>query len=264
MKSIRLSTIIALLMLCSGCGVSKKTFELYQTEIKNTLSTVNQQVGEIKKNQADMLNSLNNVKSKQLQDEEVTKRNISDLTSQITSVKDKISVLNESKDSIEKIIENIVTSQNNKTDNSSATKGTLINGINVGQHFTDFELPAPQGDMLKLSDLVGQTDYLLIDFWASWCGPCIRSFTGLKSVYEKYHGNRFEILGISRDRNENDWQEAITKHNLSWKHVFDYYGRVTQIYNVSGIPCTILIDKNGKIVGRNLYITEIEDILIKN
>jgi thiol-disulfide isomerase/thioredoxin len=60
--------------------------------------------------------------------------------------------------------------------------------VAVGQQFTDFAQPTPQGDILKLSDWVGKTDYLLVDFWASWCGPCIRSFPALKSVYEKYQG----------------------------------------------------------------------------
>jgi len=139
--------------------------------------------------------------------------------------------------------------------------------VAVGQQFVDFEQLTPQGDMLKLSDLVGKTDYVLVDFWASWCGPCIRSFPALKSVYEKYKGNRFEILGVSLDRSESEWKGAIARYNLNWKHVSDlkfWQNEAAQIYAVSLIPCTILIDKNGKIVGRNLHPMEIEDILVKN
>jgi len=138
--------------------------------------------------------------------------------------------------------------------------------VAVGQQFTDFELPMPNGEMLKLSDLVGKTDYLLIDFWASWCGPCIGSFPALKSVYEKYQGKRFEILGVSLDKNESDWRGAIAKYKLTWKHVSDlkfWQCEAAQIYAVSSIPNTVLIDKNGKIVGRNLHPMQIEDILIK-
>jgi len=137
--------------------------------------------------------------------------------------------------------------------------------VAVGQQFTDFEQPTLQGDMLKLSDLVGKTDYLLIDFWASWCGPCIMSFPALKSVYEKYQGKRFEILGVSLDNNESKWKGAIAQYKLAWKHVSDlkfWQCEAAQIYAVSSIPCTVLIDKNGKIVGRDLHPMEIEDILI--
>ena len=139
--------------------------------------------------------------------------------------------------------------------------------VAVGQQFTDFAMPTLQGDTLKLSDFVGKTDYVLVDFWASWCAPCIRSFPALKSVYEKYQGKRFEILGVSLDDKQSAWQGAITRYNLAWKHVSDlksWQCEAAQIYVVSSIPCTILIDKNGKIVGRNLHPMEIEDILIIN
>ena len=139
--------------------------------------------------------------------------------------------------------------------------------VAVGEQFIDFALPTPQGEMLKLSDLVGKTDYLLIDFWASWCGPCIMYFPALKSVYEKYQGKRFEILGVSLDNNNDKWQGAIEKYNLPWKHVSDlkfWQCEAAQIYAVSSIPCTVLIDKNGKIIGRNMHPMEIEDILIEN
>jgi len=136
--------------------------------------------------------------------------------------------------------------------------------VAVGQQFADFTLPTLQGNMLKLSDLVGKSDYLLIDFWASWCGPCIRYFPALKSVYEKYHGKRFEILGVSLDKDESKWKGAISYYKLTWKHVSDlkfWQCQAAQIYAVSSIPCTVLIDKNGKIVGRNLHPMQIEDIL---
>jgi len=115
MKTTQLSTIIALIILCSGCGVSKKVFVQYQTEMNNTLSFVNQQIGEIKKNQADMLNTLNNVKSKQLQNEKETKQNISDIDSQMTSINDQITNLNKSNDIIKQKLYDIIVSLNKKT-----------------------------------------------------------------------------------------------------------------------------------------------------
>ena len=138
--------------------------------------------------------------------------------------------------------------------------------VDVGQQFTDFTLPTPQGNMLQLSNLVGKSDFLLIDFWASWCGPCIRSFPALKTVYERYNGKRFEILGVSLDKTGQDWQDAIKKYDLRWKHVSDlklWQCEAAQIYAVSSIPCTVLLDKNGKIIGKNLHPMEIEDIINK-
>jgi peroxiredoxin len=138
--------------------------------------------------------------------------------------------------------------------------------VAVGRQFIDFSLPTPQGAELRLSDLVGKSDFLLVDFWASWCGPCIRSMPALKSVYDKYHGKRFDILGVSLDRTEADWKNAIKKYDLKWHHVSDlkfWQSEAGQIYAVSSIPCTVLIDKNGKIAGRNLHPMEIEDILLR-
>jgi len=136
--------------------------------------------------------------------------------------------------------------------------------VAIGQQFIDFELPKPNGDMLKLSDLVGKTDYLLIDFWASWCGPCVNYIPDLKSIYEKYHGKRFDILSVSLDKNRDDWQGAIAKYGLAWTQVSDlkfWQCEAAQMYAVNSIPCTVLIDKNGTIVGRNLLPTELADIL---
>jgi peroxiredoxin len=136
--------------------------------------------------------------------------------------------------------------------------------VAVGQQFSDFALPTPQGATLKLSFLVGKSDYLLIDFWASWCGPCIRYIPALKTIYEKYHGSRFDILSVSLDREKYAWLDAIKKYDLKWHHVSDlkfWQCEAAEIYAISSIPSTILIDKRGKIVGKDLHPVEIEKIL---
>jgi peroxiredoxin len=133
-----------------------------------------------------------------------------------------------------------------------------------GMQYLDFELPTPQGDTLALSSLVGESDYLLIDFWASWCPYCIKSFPALKQVYDKYHGKKFEILGVSLDDDNNKWTSAIKQYALNWRHVSDlkkWDCEPAKLYVVYGIPATVLIDKTGKIVGRNLTAIEIEEIL---
>ncbi|MDD3321727.1 MAG: TlpA disulfide reductase family protein [Paludibacter sp.] len=138
--------------------------------------------------------------------------------------------------------------------------------VAVGQLYTDFKLPALEGDSLSISDLVGKSDYLLIDFWASWCGPCIRSLPDLTELYNKYKGTRFQILGVSLDEDKNAWVGAIQSHNLSWKHVSDLKGwksKGSRTYAVNSIPSTVLINKEGKIIGRNLSLSEIENFLTK-
>ncbi len=134
----------------------------------------------------------------------------------------------------------------------------------AGNQFTDFKLPALTGDSIALSDLVGKTDFVMIDFWASWCGPCMRSLPDLKTLYGKYKGTRFQILGVSLDDDKSAWANTVSSHNLEWKMVSDLKGwkcEGSRIYAVNSIPSTVLIDKTGKIVGRNLSIDEMDKIL---
>lgn len=133
-----------------------------------------------------------------------------------------------------------------------------------GQPYVDFTMETPDGGKASLSDFVGKTDYLLIDFWASWCGPCIRTFPELTAFYNQNKGAKFEILGVSLDREKQPWIDAIAKHNLTWKHISDikyWDSEGAKLYAVNSIPATVLIDKSGKIVGRNMKLEEIQKIL---
>ncbi len=129
----------------------------------------------------------------------------------------------------------------------------------VGELYTDFALATPAGDELALSSLVGQTDYVLVDFWASWCGPCRRAMPSLKALYDANQG-KLEILGVSLDNDKEAWTGAIETLGLNWKHISDLQGwksAAGQLYGVSAIPATVLINKEGVIVGRNLSEEEI-------
>lgn len=122
-----------------------------------------------------------------------------------------------------------------------------------GSPAPNFTLPTPEGESMSLSDLKGQ--YVLIDFWASWCGPCRRENPNVKRVYDKYHSKGFEILGVSLDKNRNAWLAAIKQDGLEWPHVSDlkyWNSAVVPMYQITGIPLTVLVDPEGNIVAKNL------------
>ena len=117
----------------------------------------------------------------------------------------------------------------------------------------DFTLPDTNGVNMSLSSLKGK--YVLIDFWAAWCGPCMREMPNVKKLYADFKDKGFEILGVSLDKTKPAWTNAIKNNNLTWKHVSDikfWQSIVVPMYNISGIPYTVLLDKEGKIVAKNL------------
>ncbi len=142
-------------------------------------------------------------------------------------------------------------------------KFKLLKQTEEGTQFTDFSALTPEGENLSLSDLVGQTDYVLVDFWASWCGPCRRSMPTIKEFYEQYQ-DKLQILGVSLDNDEAQWKEAIQSLGLPWKHISDLQGWQSvpaELYGISAIPATVLINKEGIIIGRNMEVEDIKMIL---
>lgn len=135
-------------------------------------------------------------------------------------------------------------------------------GLSAGSEVPEIELPTPSGEVLKLSSLRG--NYVLIDFWASWCGPCRRENPNVVKLYNKYHSKGFDIFGVSLDNNSSKWQAAIAKDKLNWNHVSDLKGwssSAARLYNVSSIPFTVLIDPDGKVIGTNLRGEQLEQVL---
>jgi peroxiredoxin len=123
----------------------------------------------------------------------------------------------------------------------------------VGSVAPDFGQPTPEGNDLKLSDLRGK--YVLVDFWASWCGPCRRENPNVVRMYDQYKSKGFEILSVSLDNTRDNWLKAIEADKLNWRHVSDLKGwsnSVAQLYEVTGIPQTYLIGPDGKIVAKGL------------
>jgi len=136
--------------------------------------------------------------------------------------------------------------------------------LQTGGLAPDFTAKTPEGEEMSLSDLKGQ--YVLIDFWASWCGPCRRENPKVVKLYEKYHDKGFEILGVSLDNNKSKWAAAIEKDGLEWPHISDLKGWQSgpaKIYGVRSIPSTVLLDKEGKILVRNLRAHQLKGELEK-
>jgi len=121
--------------------------------------------------------------------------------------------------------------------------------ISVGHIAPDFTLITLDGTELRLSSL--RRKCVLLDFWASWCGPCIKEAPNVRRVYEKYKSKGFEVLSVSLDDDKDKWAQAISRHNLNWLHVSSLKGwqcPVAKLYQVSAIPAMFLLDKDGRIV----------------
>jgi thiol-disulfide isomerase/thioredoxin len=128
--------------------------------------------------------------------------------------------------------------------------------INVGQPAPEISMPNPDGKVMKLSDLKGKV--VLVDFWASWCGPCRRENPNVVAVYEKYKKDGFEVFSVSLDKTAEPWKEAIKKDGLIWKnHVSDlqfWNSKAAADYGVHSIPFPVLVGKDGKVIayGNNI------------
>ena len=120
----------------------------------------------------------------------------------------------------------------------------------AGHQYKDFAI-TNDGVTQRLSDYVGNGHYTLVDFWASWCGPCIRETKVIKEIYNKYQGKGLEVLGVAVWDEPANTLRAIEEHQLPWKQIINAQTVPTDLYGISGIPCIILIDPNGKIVSRD-------------
>ena len=123
----------------------------------------------------------------------------------------------------------------------------------IGQIAPNFTITTPEGESISLYDIKGKVK--LIDFWASWCGPCRGENPHVVEIYKEYHPKGLEIFGVSLDNNKEAWVKAIADDGLVWKHGSDLKGwqsAPAQSYSVSGIPHTVLLDENNKIIAKNL------------
>ena len=129
--------------------------------------------------------------------------------------------------------------------------------------YKDITALTPEGTELSLSSVVGKSDYVLLDFWASWCGPCRRFVPVLKDFYARFGGERLQILSCSVDQDEAAWREALKEEQMPWLQMReDEAHPCSDLYGVQFIPHTVLIDREGRIVAVNPEEPELEAILL--
>lgn len=141
-----------------------------------------------------------------------------------------------------------------------------LESLNIGQKAPDFQAHTIDGQELSLADLVGQ--YVLLEFWATWCGPCLPEIPHLKSLHENYDQDNFKIVGISLDRDKETLIDFIQDREMTWVQIFEedgWEGELPRLYNVAGIPRMYLLDPNGIIIEKDLrgeeMISKVESLI---
>ena len=138
--------------------------------------------------------------------------------------------------------------------------------LEIGRRAPEIALPSPEGEVVKLSSLRGKL--VLVDFWATWCAPCVEEQPELEVLYEKYNRadttTRFEIFGVSLDRSRDQWIAGIQRLGINWTQVSDllfWRSPVANDYGIQGLPFNVLVDEQGIIVASNLHGVELEDFI---
>ena len=149
--------------------------------------------------------------------------------------------------------------RNTREGKKLAARLAIAKRTDVGQPAIDFTQNDTKGEPVSLASLKGK--FVLIDFWASWCGPCREENPHVVKAYKKFHDKNFEIIAVSLDDKKEDWIKAIEKDGLTWLHVSDLKGwknEVAEAYGIKAVPQNLLLDTKGKIIAKNLSGEELE------
>jgi thiol-disulfide isomerase/thioredoxin len=139
-----------------------------------------------------------------------------------------------------------------------------IKAIAAGEIFRDLTMKTPDDKDISISDYAGKGKYVLLDFWASWCGPCRSENPNVVALYKEYKDKGFEIVGVSLDNSKSEWIKGIESDGITWPQMSDLKGGnsdATVKYRIKGIPFTVLLDKEGKVIETNLRGDELRDKL---
>lgn len=135
------------------------------------------------------------------------------------------------------------------------SKDSLLQVYVYGSKFEDLQMKDLKGNAVKLSQWAGKGNYVLVDFWASWCGPCREEMPNVVSNYTKYHDSGFEVVGVSFDNSHSAWENAVASLGMKWPQMSDLKGWQSagaKAYGITSIPASVLLDGDGNIVGMNL------------
>lgn len=148
--------------------------------------------------------------------------------------------------------------------NQQAAAKKIRKSLTQGAAFPDFDEKDLAGKPLSIANY--KTKVVLLDFWATWCGPCVRELPNVQKAYEKYHKDGFEIIGISLDQDEKKLKDFLTEKNMTWQQYFDGKGwgnKLAAKYGIQSIPATFLLDGSGKIIGQDLRGDELSEAIGK-
>lgn len=167
-------------------------------------------------------------------------------------------------------MEQLIASLPEKTRNNSAIKSisSTIEQLKknaVGQPYTDFEMTTPEGNSIKISDIVSKNKITVLDFWASWCGPCMAEAPDMVRLYQKVHAQGVEFVGVSLDTDEKAWKKAIADKGLIWPQGSELkewqHNNGAKLYTVEGIPYTVVLSQKGTILAKGLRAEQLEDFI---